>query len=178
MVRRTLLPRRYFNRPLPPTRRGEGFEEKVWSIFPAKRPLSTTVALGRYSTIKILTEALRIDPRRSEKMSGMCSPLILKTVKRLVSPTSSVPPCPRGSAKDYLKGPEAYPPLPRNRPGDFLSPHPSGSRPPIGLETAVPHLDSPHLSSPGTLRPSPRYRQGQEPDQGRKPPRRIHGRTR
>jgi hypothetical protein len=51
-------------------------------------------------TIRIATEAGRIDPRRAEKVIEVCSPTILKMVRTLVSPTSTSsvpPPYPRGS---------------------------------------------------------------------------------
>src|SRR5215207_1163632 len=49
-------------------------------------------------TIRIDTEAGRIDPRRSERVSEVYSPSILNLVRGLVTPTStsSGPPCPRG----------------------------------------------------------------------------------
>ena len=41
---------------------------------------------GVPSPIRIATEPLRMDPRRSQRVSEVYSPLILKLVRRLVSP--------------------------------------------------------------------------------------------
>jgi hypothetical protein len=47
-------------------------------------PLFAPVYLEGYSTIRITTEALRTHPRRSQRVSQVCSPSILKLVRDLM----------------------------------------------------------------------------------------------
>jgi len=69
----------------PHARRGKPLR-RLSNIFPANRAFFRPLQSNRYRTIKSSVEALRTQPRRSEKVLGVCSPLILKLVSRLVSP--------------------------------------------------------------------------------------------